>query len=131
MRGCTPCRDCCRRIHAPRFALDSYIVSHSLQIQFNDFNLQVMTDNIRLPDELGRQLRARREALGLSKSALAEKAGKVREVVYRLEAGEDTTVSSFLAVIAALGLVLRLERAGLPSASEVAARFMEEDDDAS
>ncbi len=90
-----------------------------------------MADNIRLPDELGRQLRARREALGLSKSALAEKAGKVREVVYRLEAGEDTTVSSLLAVIGALGLVLRLERAGLPSASEVAARFREEDDNAS
>ncbi len=92
--------------------------------------MQVMTDIIRLPDDLGHQLRARREALGLSKSALAEKAGKVREVVYRLEAGEDTTVSSLLAVLGALGLVLRVERAGLPSASEVAARFLEEDDDA-
>ena len=89
-----------------------------------------MTDNIRLPDELGRQLRARREALGLSKSALAVKAGKVREVVYRLEAGEDTTISSLLAVMGALGLVLRVERVGLPSASEVAARFLDEDDDA-
>lgn len=89
-----------------------------------------MTDNVRLPDELGLQLRARREALGLSKSALAEKAGKVREVIYRLEAGEDTTVSSLLAVIGALGLVLRIERAGLPSASEVAARFLEDEDGA-
>jgi HTH-type transcriptional regulator / antitoxin HipB len=89
-----------------------------------------MTDIIRLPDELGRRLRERREALGLSKSALALKAGKVREVVYRLEAGEDTTVSSLLAVMGALGLVLRIERAGLPSAGEVAARFLEEDDDA-
>lgn len=92
--------------------------------------MQVMTDSIRLPDELGHQLRARREALGLSKSALAEKAGKVREVVYRLEAGQDTTISSLLAVLGALGLVLRIETAGLPSASEVAARFLEEDDDA-
>jgi predicted transcriptional regulator len=89
-----------------------------------------MTDNIRLPDELGQQLRARREALGLSKSALAEKAGKVREVIYRLEAGEDSTVSSLLAVMGALGLVMRTERAGLPTANEVAARFMDEDDDA-
>lgn len=105
-------------------------VSYGLQTFFKTFIMQAMTDNIRLPDELGRQLRARREALGLSKSALAEKAGKVREVVYRLEAGEDTTVSSLLAVMGALGLVLRFERAGLPSASEVAARFMEEDDDA-
>lgn len=90
-----------------------------------------MTDTIRLQDELGQRLRERREALGMSKSALAEKAGKVREVVYRLEAGEDTTVSSLLAVMSALGLVLDIERVGLPSASEVAARFLDEDDDAS
>jgi len=90
-----------------------------------------MTDIIRLQDELGRRLRERREDLGLSKSALAEKAGKVREVVYRLEAGEDTTVSSLLAVMSALGLALRMERAGLPSADEVAARFLDEDEDAS
>ncbi len=87
-----------------------------------------MTDMIRLPDELGKRLRERRESLGMSKSALADKAGKVREVVYRLEAGEDTTVSSLLAVTGALGLVIRLEPAGLPSAAEVAARFQEEDD---
>ena len=98
--------------------------------------MQSMTDNIRYPDirlsdELGRQLQARREALGLSKAALAEKAGKVREVIYRLEAGEESTVSSLLAVMGALGLVMRLESAGLPTASEVAARFLEEDDDAS
>lgn len=89
-----------------------------------------MTDTIRLPADLGRHLQARREALGLSKSALADKAGKVREVVYRLEAGEDATVSSLLAVAAALGLSLKLERAGLPSASEVSARFQDDDDDA-
>lgn len=87
-----------------------------------------MTDMIRLPDELGYCLRQRREALGLSKSALAEKSGKVREVVYRLEAGEDTTVSSLLAVLAAMGLAIRLERVGLPTAEEVAARFMDDDD---
>jgi HTH-type transcriptional regulator / antitoxin HipB len=90
--------------------------------------MSVMTDKVRLPDELGRQLRDQREALGMSKSALAEKAGKVREVIYRLEAGEDSTVSSLLAVLGALGLALRLERAGLPSASEVAARFQDDDD---
>lgn len=87
-----------------------------------------MTDVIRLSDELGRQLRERREALGLSKSELAQRAGKVREVIYRLEAGEDSTVSSLMAVLAALGLALRLERAGLPTAEEVARRFLDEDD---
>ena len=87
-----------------------------------------MTDSIRLPDELGRALRERREALGMSKSELAAKAGKVREVIYRLEAGEDTTVSSLMAVLGALGMAVRLERVGLPSAKDVARRFQEDDD---
>ena len=64
----------------------------------------------------------------MSKSELAATAGKVREVIYRLEAGEDTTVSSLMAVLGALGLALRLESVGLPSAEEVARRFQEEDD---
>lgn len=87
-----------------------------------------MTDIVRLPDELGHQLRERREALGLSKSELAQRAGKVREVIYRLEAGKDSTVSSLMAVLAALGLSLRLERVGLPTAEEVSRRFLDEDD---
>jgi HTH-type transcriptional regulator/antitoxin HipB len=61
-----------------------------------------MPCNNRLADELGHQLREHREALGMSKSELAERAGKVREVAYRLEAGDDTTVSSLMAVLGAL-----------------------------
>jgi transcriptional regulator with XRE-family HTH domain len=87
-----------------------------------------MTDDIRLSDELGRQLRIRREALRMSKSELADKAGKVREVIYRLEGGEDTTVSSLMAVLGALGLAMRLEPVGLPSAEEVARRFQDDED---
>jgi HTH-type transcriptional regulator / antitoxin HipB len=90
--------------------------------------MHAMTDTVRLPDELGRQLREYRESLGMSKTELAEKAGKVREVVYRIEAGADTTVSSLMAVLGALGLAMRLERVGLPSAKEVARRFQEDDD---
>lgn len=88
-----------------------------------------MADTIRLPDELGRLLKERREALRLNKKQLAERAGKVREVVYRLEAGEDVTVSSLLAILAALGLGLRIERVGLPTLEEVAARFARDEDD--
>ena len=84
---------------------------------------------IRLQDELGRELKRRREAARLSKSDLAQRAGKVREVIYRLEAGQDVTVSSLLAVLAALGLALRIDEAGLPTMAEVAARFAEDDED--
>lgn len=90
--------------------------------------MQAMTDTVRLPDELGQRLAARRKALGWSKSELALRAGKVREVVYRLEAGEDSTVSSLFAVMGALGLALRLETAGLPTADDVARRFQLDDD---
>lgn len=89
--------------------------------------MQAMADTIRLSDELGEQLRLRREALGMSKAQLAERAGKVREVIYRLEEGEDTTVSSLLAVLSALGLALRLEPVGLPTAEDVARRFQDDE----
>ena len=88
-----------------------------------------MTGNLRLPDELGQAIQARRRALKMSKVELAKRAGKVREVIDRLEAGQDSTVSSLLAVLGALGLALRLESAGLPTADEVARRFRDDDDD--
>jgi len=61
-----------------------------------------MTQNIRLADELGQALRESRRALGMTKTRVAEHAGKVREVVYRLEAGEESSVSSLLAVASAM-----------------------------
>jgi predicted transcriptional regulator len=88
-----------------------------------------MTDNIRLADELGLQLRAKRLSLSLSKTELAARAGKVREVISRLEDGQDSTVSSLLAVLGAMGLALRLMPVGLPTAQEVARRFQEDDED--
>lgn len=91
--------------------------------------MPAMTDTFRLPDELGAFLKTRREAAGMSKKTLAERAGKVREVVYRLEAGKDVTVSSLMAVLSALGLALTVASAGMPTMEEVAARFALDDDD--
>jgi HTH-type transcriptional regulator/antitoxin HipB len=105
------------------------IASYNLQFMQNCQNMLVMTDAIRLPDDLGTLLKTQRELAGLSKTELAHRAGKVREVIYRLEAGEDVTVSSLLAVLAALGLALRVEKAGMPSMQEVAARFADDDED--
>lgn len=87
-----------------------------------------MTYIIRLPDELGAQLREQRTLQKMSKTELSARAGKVREVISRLEDGQDSTVSSLLAVLNALGLAMRLERVGLPSAQEVARRFQDDED---
>ena len=82
-----------------------------------------MTDTLRWPDELGRQLPPQQEALGLSPSKTAVKSGKVCEVVCRLDAGEDTTGLSWLTVLGGWGLAMRLESVGPPPAGALACRF--------
>ena len=92
--------------------------------------VQAMTDRPRLPSELGELLRQRRESLGLSKTAAAERAGRVREVIYRLEGGQEASVSSLFDILRALNLVMHIEPAGLPTMEDVAAAFNRDDDDA-
>jgi len=87
-----------------------------------------MTDRPRLPSELGELIRRRREDLGLSKTAVAERAGRVREVVYRIEGGEEVSLSSLFDVMRALKLVMHIEPAGLPTMEEVAAAFNKDED---
>lgn len=89
-----------------------------------------MADRPRLPAELGELLRQRRESLGLSKTAAAERAGRVREVIYRLEGGQEASVSSLFDMLRALNLVMHIEPAGLPTMEDVAAAFNRDDDDA-
>ncbi|RXN83949.1 transcriptional regulator [Achromobacter aloeverae] len=87
-----------------------------------------MADKIRILSDLAPQVKTQRESAGLSKTELAQRAGKVREVIYRLESGEDVTVSSLLAVLGGMGLALQIVKAGLPTMQEVAARFAEDEE---
>lgn len=90
-----------------------------------------MNDKLRTPSDLAQALQAQRKVQGLSVTAAAERAGKTRDVIYRLENGEDVTVASLMALLGALGLALRLEKAGMPSLQDVQKRFgSDEDDDA-
>lgn len=89
-----------------------------------------MRDTFSTPLALGQALAAQRRQAGLSIKAVAERAGKSRAVVYRLERGEESSVSSLLAVLGALKLAVRLEGAELPTLAETAGFFDEEDDDA-
>ncbi|SAI50069.1 transcriptional regulator%2C y4mF family [Bordetella ansorpii] len=87
-----------------------------------------MTDKILFLNQLAPILKAHRETAGLSKTELAHRAGKVREVIYRIESGEDVTVSSLLAVLGAMGLALQITRAGMPTMQEVADHFSRDED---
>jgi transcriptional regulator with XRE-family HTH domain len=86
------------------------------------------TPSVALPAELSAQVIARREQLGLTKKGLAERAGKVREVIYRIEEGQDVNVSSLVDVLRVLGLKLALVPAGIPSMEAVAKAFGEDED---
>ncbi|MBQ6311358.1 MAG: helix-turn-helix transcriptional regulator [Bacteroidales bacterium] len=58
----------------------------------------------------GEILRQRRKDLGLTQKELAEKVGRERTYINRIEKGEtDLQLSSFIRIAAALGIVLRLE----------------------
>lgn len=88
-----------------------------------------MNDDIRLPADLGAAIKAARQHAGLSITDLAEQSGRVRDVIYRLEAGRDTSLTSLFAVLSVLKLTLRLEPAGRPTLSQVQARFGLDDED--
>lgn len=92
-----------------------------------------MKDVIRLPKDLGNVVKSARKELGVKTTDIAKHSGRSRDTLNRLERGEDVTVSSLMDILAAMGLVLRIERAGLPTLDEMTARFadLDEDDDAS
>lgn len=94
--------------------------------------MSFMKDTIRLPSDLGTAIRHFRKAEKIKATEIAKHSGRSRDVLHRLECGQDVTVSSLMSILAAMGLVIRLEKAGLPTLAEMRARFADEEgDDAS
>ncbi|XHS79585.1 helix-turn-helix domain-containing protein [Burkholderiaceae bacterium UC74_6] len=88
-----------------------------------------MNDTIRLQTELGKAIKAARLEAKLSIAEVATKSGRVRDVIYRIEAGKDTSVASLFAVLSVLKLRVRLEKLGLPTLEQVQERFGTREDD--
>jgi HTH-type transcriptional regulator/antitoxin HipB len=91
--------------------------------------MSFMQDIIRLPQDLGKAVKNARKELRLKTTDVAKRSGRSRDVLHRLERGDDVTVSSLMAILATMGLVLRVERAGLPTLQEMTERFSNLDDD--
>lgn len=81
------------------------------------------TEAVRVARDLGAALQKARLDARLSVTAVAKGAGRVRDVVYRLEKGEEVSLSSLFAVLSVLGLQLTLARAAMPTLEQVQARF--------
>lgn len=90
-----------------------------------------MKDKIRLPIELGQAIQRARKEGRLKATDIAARSGRARNVLYRLERGEDITVASLFDILRAMDLTIGLERLGMPTLEEVTDRFGQDDDDAS
>lgn len=76
-------------------------------------------DKINNPEDLGRELRALRKKLKIKSVRLSADSGRSRDVLNRLERGEDVYLSSFFDVLRAMGYSISLEKKGLPSLAEM------------
>ena len=90
--------------------------------------MSFMQDTIRLPADLGQAIRAARKSARLKTTDIAKASGRSRDILNRLERGQDVTVASLLDILASMGLALRLERSGLPTLQEMQHRFAADDD---
>jgi HTH-type transcriptional regulator / antitoxin HipB len=79
--------------------------------------------DIRSLADLGQAVRAARLAAGLTTVAVARNSGRSRDVLHRLENGQDVSLSSLLAILAAIGKCIELAPATRPTLSEMQRRF--------
>jgi HTH-type transcriptional regulator/antitoxin HipB len=91
-----------------------------------------MKDKIRFLSDVGSQVRALRQATQMPTALIAEKSGRSRDVLNRLEKGRDVSLTSLLAILAAMGHTIEIVGLGLPTREEMRRRTlqeMEDDDD--
>lgn len=86
-----------------------------------------MSDTINLLSDLGRQVRALRRASGLTTTEIASASGRSRDVLNRLERGQDVSVSSLLAILAAIGHGVVVQPKGRPTLEQMRARFSQDE----
>ena len=86
-------------------------------------------DKLRTLQDLADAFARHRRKEKLSATKIASAAGRSREILYRLERGEDLTVSALLDLLRAAGLAMQFTSAGLPSLEEMRERFARMDDD--
>lgn len=88
-----------------------------------------MSGKIRTPRDMGMALKTLRVERRLKAIDIAANSGRSRDVLNRLEKGQDVTVHSLFDILRAMGLCLRIENAGMPTLEEMQARFARDEDD--
>lgn len=87
-----------------------------------------MKNIIRTPQDLGLAIRDARKGAKLKATGIAERSGRARNVLYRLESGQDITVASLFDILRAMKLTISLEPLGMPTLEEMRRQFDEDDE---
>jgi HTH-type transcriptional regulator/antitoxin HipB len=85
--------------------------------------------NIRFIADLGFEFRRTRKARGIKTTELAKAAGCSRDMLYRLENGEEITTGALLDFLRAMDCTISIEPSGLPTLEEMQQRFNQEESD--
>ncbi len=88
-------------------------------------------DIIQDPKDLGSALRRFRREHKLTQVEVSQRAGRSRDILYRLEQGKDVSVTALMDIMRAMGVAFELRAGGLPTLEEMRRRFDEGSDDAS
>jgi len=78
--------------------------------------------------DIGERVHQLRKASPLSTVEIAARSGRSRDVLHRLERGEDVSLSSLLAILSVLGHAVEIVPGGPPSIEEMARRFARDDE---
>ena len=89
--------------------------------------MSFMDDKLRSLLALGKTLKSVRQERKLKTVDIAKHSGRSRDVLNRLEKGQDATVHSLFDILRAMGLCMRIENAGMPTLEEMQARFAADD----
>lgn len=82
-----------------------------------------MQDIIKTLSELGQAVRKAREMSAKTTLQIAEASGRSRDVLNRLERGQDVSAHSLLTILAAMGYALRVVPVGRPTLQQMRERF--------
>lgn len=88
-----------------------------------------MKDKITALSELGSAVRAARLNSAKTTTEIAMASGRSRDVLNRLERGQDVSVSSLLNILSAIGYSLSVQPAGRPTLAQMRKRFSDVDED--
>jgi DNA-binding phage protein len=83
---------------------------------------------IRTLADLAQAVQHARETQALTATVVARRAGRSRDILYRLERGDDVSVSSLLDLLQAMGHQLALVPSRLPTLDEARERFRDQDE---